>query len=126
MAVPPAAVSASTVWSMPAWSRAATTTLTPLAARARHVAAPMPLDPPVTTATRPARSGYVGIVARTASATRTRPCEHLRVDRRARRPALETVGDLLRDAALQVVLGLGGVEGGVRCDQGERVAAQRV
>jgi hypothetical protein len=40
-----------------AGSRPLTATLAPLAASSRQVAAPIPPDPPVTTATLPARSG---------------------------------------------------------------------
>jgi hypothetical protein len=48
---------ASTTVSSLARSRPLTATLTPLAASSRQVAAPIPPDPPVTTATLPARSG---------------------------------------------------------------------
>jgi hypothetical protein len=54
---PPAARMASTTASIRAWSPPLTTTLAPLAASSRQVAAPIPPDPPVTTATLPARSG---------------------------------------------------------------------
>ena len=43
--------------SIPGCERATTATLTPFAASMRHVAAPIPFEPPVTSATWPARSG---------------------------------------------------------------------
>ena len=51
IAVPPTAWMAWTTVSSLAWSRPLTATLAPLAASSRQVAAPMPPDPPVTTAT---------------------------------------------------------------------------
>jgi hypothetical protein len=56
-ASPPAWRRPETTPSIPCRSRATTATLTPFAASTRHVAAPIPFEPPVTTATWPARSG---------------------------------------------------------------------
>ena len=58
IARPPSVVIDSTVASIAAWSRPTTATSAPFTASARLVAAPMPRDPPVTTATLPARSSY--------------------------------------------------------------------
>ncbi len=55
-AAPPAAVIESATPASACSSRPMTATLAPLAASARAVWAPMPREPPVTTATRPARS----------------------------------------------------------------------
>src|ERR1019366_7237055 len=57
IARPPRESMASTTAAMASRSRPVTATATLLAARARAVAAPMPREPPVTTATCPARSG---------------------------------------------------------------------
>jgi hypothetical protein len=53
---PPSRIVSTTVWIL-AGSRPLTATLAPLAASSRQVAAPIPPEPPVTTATLPARSG---------------------------------------------------------------------
>jgi hypothetical protein len=57
---PPVAVIPATTRPSASVSRPLTATATPLAARARQAAAPSALDPPVTRATLPARSGYSG------------------------------------------------------------------
>ena len=57
VAVPPSSRIVSTTAWIASLSRPLTTTFMPLAAKCRQVRAPMPRDPPVTTATLPARSG---------------------------------------------------------------------
>ncbi len=57
IAWPPASTIPVTTWSMACWSRPLTTTRARFAASMRQVAAPIPREPPVTTATFPARSG---------------------------------------------------------------------
>src|SRR5579864_3654626 len=112
--------------SMPGWSRATTATLTPLAASTRHVAAPIPLEPPVTTATLPARSGYVGIIAFINSGISSRCSQLVQVDGATRWLALQRTCDLLGHPSLQVVLRLGGVERCMGGDQRQRMRAQWV
>ena len=73
IAVPPASRRPATTRSMPPGSRAFTATLTRFAASIRQVAAPMPFDPPVTTATLPARSGKLGTGTAAVSTTALQP-----------------------------------------------------
>jgi hypothetical protein len=65
IAVPPAVRVPSTTSAIESGSRPPTATLAPLWPSATHVAAPMPLLPPVTTTTLSARSGNVGVIAAT-------------------------------------------------------------